>query len=96
MHPILSLSRPDDWHLHFREQAFWERSIPPTAQHFSRDLEHLSTHCAVDVIAHAFDYIATFITLIEQPETMATYLLFELAKYVPFVAGSTLNWSIDV
>ena len=38
MHPILSLSRPDDWHVHFRDQAFLEHSVPATARYFSRAL----------------------------------------------------------
>ncbi len=34
----LTLTRPDDFHLHLRDQPFLEVTVPPTAKHFARAL----------------------------------------------------------
>lgn len=34
----LSITRPDDWHVHFRDEALLQHTVPATATHFARAL----------------------------------------------------------
>ncbi|HAB06442.1 MAG TPA: dihydroorotase, partial [Alcanivorax sp.] len=36
MTDTLTLTRPDDWHLHFRDGAMLEETVPATARVFRR------------------------------------------------------------
>ena len=39
MTDTLTLTRPDDWHLHFRDGAMLEETVPATARVFRRAIE---------------------------------------------------------
>ncbi|MGV3740147.1 MAG: dihydroorotase [Gammaproteobacteria bacterium] len=38
MSQTITITRPDDWHVHFRDQAFLQHTVPASAQHFARAL----------------------------------------------------------
>ena len=56
MHTSLQIRRPDDWHLHLRDDGLLSGVLPETTRHFARGLVMPNLLPAVTTAKHAEDY----------------------------------------
>lgn len=56
MHQTLTINRPDDWHVHFRDQQLLQHTVAATAQHFSRALVMPNLQPALTTVAALLEY----------------------------------------
>ena len=57
-HPLLSLTRPDDWHLHLRDGALMAAVLPDSARRFARAIVMPNLSPPVTTTAQAGAYRA--------------------------------------
>lgn len=98
---ILTINRPDDWHVHFRDGAILKHTVPATAQHFSRALvmpnlvpaltsieSVLAYRKRILAISDKIDHFTPYMTLYLN-ETVSP-LTIEQSKQYPFLLGAKL------
>lgn len=56
MAQTLSIARPDDWHVHFRDQNLLQHTVPATAQHFARALVMPNLQPALTTVTDLLKY----------------------------------------
>lgn len=97
----LTITRPDDWHVHFRDGLMLEHTVKGTAAHFSRALIMPNLKPALTSVAVILDYHQRILSFLDKPTSftpfMTLYLneqvtsdvLQEVKKY-PFILGAKL------
>ena len=64
----LTLTRPDDWHLHVRDGDALRTVVPHTAAQFGRAIIMPNLRPPVTTAAQALDYKARILAAVPQPE----------------------------
>jgi len=98
----LSIRRPDDWHVHFRDQSLLQQTVPATALHFARalvmpnlqppvtNLELLLAYRErILLAATAYPHFSPYMTFYLN-ETLHPDMLFHAASQYPFILGAKL------
>ncbi len=70
----LSLIRPDDWHIHFRDHALLEHTVSATSQHFSRALVMPNLKPALTSVAAVLAYQQRILAHVPQGHTFHPYM----------------------
>ena len=95
----LTITQPDDWHVHLRDGAVLTHTVPATAQHFGRALvmpnlkpalttvEALINYRARILAAHGQNYFFNPLMTLYLNETVTAAELM-LAKKNPFIVGA--------
>lgn len=97
----LLITRPDDWHVHFRDNEALQYTVPATANHFARALVMPNLQPALTTIEKINDYHQRILDILgkETPFTpyMTLYLnesmtpaTLEQAKQYPHILGAKL------
>jgi dihydroorotase len=96
----LSITRPDDWHVHFRDKAFLQHTVTATAQHFARALVMPNLNPAlttVEALTRYYERINATLKNSDFSPYMTLYLNEEvkpddlaLAKTYPYILGAKL------
>jgi dihydroorotase len=96
----LFITRPDDWHVHFRDDGLLEHTVPATARHFARALVMPNLNPPLTTVREVIDYRARilnqhvgthftpFMTLFLNETVTADELT--QAKQHPFILGGKL------
>ncbi|MDI1351375.1 MAG: dihydroorotase [bacterium] len=97
----LIINRPDDWHVHFRDEEFLQHTVLATAQHFSRALVMPNLKPALTTLSALEAYRTRIIAAIPKNSSFTPYMTFylnkaisgdELAKAatIPYILGAKL------
>ena len=102
-HPMrtLQMPRPDDWHVHFRDEDILQHTVPATAAHFSRALVMPNLRPALTTINALKDYHQRIMMALPNNSTFTPFLTFYLnetvspneleeAKQFPYILGAKL------
>ena len=74
MHQTLSIIRPDDWHVHFRDHHLLQHTVSATAQHFSRALVMPNLQPALTSVAALLEYQKRILANIPQHSSFHPYM----------------------
>ncbi|KTD07614.1 dihydroorotase [Legionella jamestowniensis] len=97
----ITITRPDDWHVHFRDGDYLKDTVPATAQHFSRALVMPNLKPALTTIHDLIDYQQRILSALPKASTFSPYMTIylnesvtaeELArvKHYPSILGAKL------
>lgn len=70
----LSLIRPDDWHVHFRDHTLLEHTVPATSRHFSRALVMPNLKPALTSVAAVLEYQQRILAQVPPGHTFHPYM----------------------
>lgn len=74
MQQTITITRPDDWHVHFRDEEMLQHTVPATSQHFGRALIMPNLQPPLTTVAALLEYQQRI--LAQVPKT--TKSLFEI------------------
>jgi dihydroorotase len=97
----LTINRPDDWHVHFRDGDLLQHTVPATAAHFSRALVMPDLQPALTTLGMINTYREQIIALTSKDSTFTPYMTFYLNESVnaeelekagqfPYILGAKL------
>lgn len=97
----LTLNRPDDWHVHFRDGELLKHTVPATAAHFSRALVMPNLKPALTTVEAITKYREKIIATTSKDSTFIPYMTFylnesvqgeelEKATKTPYILGAKL------
>lgn len=97
----LSITRPDDWHVHFRDQAFLPCTVTATATHFARALVMPNLTPALTTVEALMNYYERINAILKQNSRFSPYMTLYLneevnpqdlvvAKNYPSILGAKL------
>lgn len=97
----LIINRPDDWHVHLRDEDLLQHTVPATAQHFSRALVMPNLKPALTTLPSIQNYRNRIISLIPEGLLFNPYMTFylnesvsadelEQAASIPYILGAKL------
>jgi dihydroorotase len=97
----LMINRPDDWHLHLRDNEMLQHTVPDSAQHFGRALIMPNLKPALTSLASISDYRQRILAALPPKSTFEPYMTFylndsvnvdelHLAARVPYILGAKL------
>ena len=97
----LSITRPDDWHVHFRDQTMLMHTVPATARHFSRALVMPNLQPALTTLPALLDYRERILLAASLYPAFTPYMTLYLnedlspdtltqASQIPFILGAKL------
>lgn len=97
----LELRRPDDWHVHLRDDVFLQDTVPGTAHTFARALIMPNLSPPLTTLQQLIDYRARILASLPQNTSFTPYMTFylnesthpddfSLAKKYPEVLGAKL------
>ncbi|KTD18013.1 dihydroorotase [Legionella jordanis] len=97
----ITITKPDDWHLHLRDGLFLEHTVPATAQHFARALVMPNLKPALTTVNSLLDYRKRILDALTENHGFTPYLSLylndlvsaeelELAKNHTFILGAKL------
>lgn len=79
----LSLPRPDDWHIHFRDEGVLQHTVPASATHFARGLVMPNLNPPLTSIDMVLDYRSRINTIIDNTGNHFTpYMTLYLNEHV--------------
>ncbi|MCL9683082.1 dihydroorotase [Legionella maioricensis] len=95
------INRPDDWHVHLRDDELLRHTVPATAQHFARALVMPNLKPALTTLPAIENYRNRIISAIPQNTSFTPYMTFYLnesvtaetlqqATLVPYILGAKL------
>ena len=98
---ILTINRPDDWHVHFRDDPFLQHTVPATANHFARALVMPNLKPALTTLSAINSYREKIMAVITKDSTFTPYMTFYLNESVegselekaassPYILGAKL------
>lgn len=98
---ILTLNRPDDWHVHLRDGDLLQHTVPATATHFARALIMPNLKPALTTIESLNGYRDKIIATLPKDSTFIPYMTFylnetiaaeelERAREIPYILGAKL------
>lgn len=79
---IVSITRPDDWHLHLRDNEALHHTVPATAHHFHRALIMPNLKPALTTVSAIKAYRARIIAAISRSQTFTPYMTLYLNETV--------------
>ncbi len=74
MIPSISLIRPDDWHVHLRDQTILQHTVTASAQHFSRVLVMPNLQPALTSVAAVLQYRERILAHLPPSSTFHPYM----------------------
>jgi dihydroorotase len=97
----LSITRPDDWHVHFRDQSMLTHTVPATARHFSRALVMPNLQPALTTLPALLDYRNRILQAAADYPAFIPYMTFylnedlspetfALSRQSPYILGAKL------
>ncbi|WP_094092227.1 dihydroorotase [Legionella clemsonensis] len=97
----ITITRPDDWHVHLRDGDYLKDTVPATAQHFARALVMPNLKPALTTIQDLIDYQRRILSILPKETTFSPYMTFYLnesvtvdelaqAKQYPSILGAKL------
>src|SRR6202012_5563368 len=97
----LIITRPDDWHVHFRDGSILEHTARATASHFSRALVMPNLKPALTSVAEVLAYRERILSALGKKPAFTPYMTLylnekvsaedlELVKESPFILGAKL------
>ncbi len=97
----LTINRPDDWHVHFRDGELLNHTVPATAAHFSRALVMPNLKPALTTVDAIKRYREKIIATTSKDSTFIPYMTFylnesvqgnelEQAAKIPYILGAKL------
>jgi len=97
----VSITKPDDWHVHFRDQDILTHTVPATAHHFARALVMPNLQPALTTLPALLDYRTRILDAALAFPRFAPYMTFYLnealspetlikARSYPFILGAKL------
>lgn len=97
----LTITRPDDWHVHLRDGAFLKHTVPATAAHFNRALIMPNLKPALTSLELLKAYRERIIATTSKDSTFIPYMTFylnetvkpeelEQAAKIPYILGAKL------
>lgn len=97
----LSIIKPDDWHVHFRDHGVLTHTVPATARHFARALVMPNLQPALTTLPALFDYRQRILNAAREYSSFMPYMTFYLneqlsintlleARQHPFILGAKL------
>lgn len=78
----LTITRPDDWHVHFRDGLFLNQTVPATAQYFSRALIMPNLKPALTSISDVLAYRQRIIAALGKEKDFTPYMTLYLNEKV--------------
>jgi len=82
MHQTLSIIRPDDWHVHFRDHHLLAHTVAATAKHFSRALVMPNLQPALTSIQALLEYQQRILAHVPQDHCFRPYMTLYLNSTV--------------
>ena len=79
---LVYLTRPDDWHVHFRDQESLKNTVPATAKHFSRALIMPNLFPALTTVSEVINYRERIIKCIPEKSNFSPYMTLYLNNTV--------------
>jgi dihydroorotase len=79
---ILTINRPDDWHVHLRDGELLLHTVPASAAHFARALVMPNLKPALTTISAINQYRDKIITTIPKDSTFTPYMTFYLNESI--------------
>jgi dihydroorotase len=97
----LSIIRPDDWHVHFRDHKILQDTVPATAKHFARALVMPNLQPALTTLAAVKEYHDRILSQLEPTQSFHPYMTLYLNETVtpetltqitqyPYIVGAKL------
>lgn len=97
----LTINRPDDWHVHFRDGDLLQHTVPATAAHFSRALVMPNLKPALTTLEAINKYRENIVAITSKDSTFIPYMTFylnetvqggeiEQASQIPYILGAKL------
>lgn len=97
----LVITRPDDWHVHFRDGLVLKHTVSATARHFSRALAMPNLKPALTSVAAVLAYRERILSVLDKDHHFTPYMTLylneslkisdlEQAKNSPFILGAKL------
>ncbi|KTD64212.1 dihydroorotase [Legionella shakespearei] len=97
----LIINRPDDWHVHLRDEDLLQHTVPATAQHFARALIMPNLKPALTTLPSIQNYRNRIIARIPEGHSFSPYMTFylnesvsanelEQAASIPYILGAKL------
>jgi dihydroorotase len=97
----ITITRPDDWHVHLRDGVFLEHTVPATAHHFARALIMPNLKPALTSVKAIVDYRQKIEAYLPQDSDFIPYMTLYLndrvhpdelhqAKNYPYILGAKL------
>ena len=97
----LTITRPDDWHVHFRDSVLLQHTVSATARHFSRALVMPNLNPALTSIESVLAYRERILAALQKEDTFTPYMTLylnetiagetiEKSKQYPFILGAKL------
>lgn len=80
---ILQITRPDDWHVHFRDQETLQHTVLATANHFARALVMPNLLPALTTLAAVNDYHQRILAVSNPRSAFSPYMTLYLNTKVP-------------
>ncbi|QMT58688.1 MULTISPECIES: dihydroorotase [unclassified Legionella] len=78
----LIINRPDDWHVHLRDNEMLEHTVADTAQHFARALVMPNLKPALTSLSSLSEYRTRILKALPQGATFEPYMTFYLNDFV--------------
>jgi dihydroorotase len=97
----LVITRPDDWHVHLRDELMLKHTVPATAQHFSRALVMPNLKPALTSVDAILTYRNRILSFLDEESSFEPYMTLYLneqvrpaelvkAKDFPYILGAKL------
>lgn len=97
----LTITRPDDWHVHFRDGLVLQHTVPATAQHFSRALVMPNLKPALTSVDAVLAYRERILAALEKNKAFIPFMTLylnesvaphdlEKIKNYPYILGAKL------
>jgi len=97
----LTITKPDDWHVHFRDNALLKQTVPATARHFARALVMPNLNKPLTTLSSLIEYRQQILNAASEYTSFTPYMTFYLnetlspdifkqAKSFPFILGAKL------
>lgn len=78
----LIINRPDDWHVHFRDESLLKQTVPATALHFGRALIMPNLSPALTTLPAILEYRKRILACIPNTSSFTPYMTFYLNESV--------------
>ncbi|RUR16705.1 dihydroorotase [Legionella septentrionalis] len=97
----VAITRPDDWHVHFRDEDMLVNTVPATARHFSRALVMPNLKPALTSLANLLSYRERILASLKKGQEFSPFMTFYLNEAVniedlqqatqyPYILGAKL------
>jgi len=91
-----SIIRPDDWHVHFRDNDALQYTVPATATHFARALVMPNLQPALTTLAAVIDYRQRILDTLNKKTAFQPFMTLYLNESIPPDTLSQLKQYPDV